>query len=115
MRKANRTAALLKGKLNELFADRDLPWVCYGDFSLLHLLPNYRGPRPTSDDFIPTSGTVDHLDGPKDVKLIAAFRQAMLLNGVDLPGMGMFLTAEHSAADVDTTVAAVGAAVKMVA
>jgi glutamate-1-semialdehyde 2,1-aminomutase len=111
--KANRTATLLRKKLNALFADRDLPWAAYGDFSLLHLLPNYRGPRPTGDDFLPQPGTVEHLDGPKDPKFRPAFRQAMLLNGVDLPGTGMFLTAEHSEADVEKTVAAVGAAVEM--
>ena len=112
--KANRTATLLRKKLNELFADRDWPWVAYGDFSLVHLLPDYRGPRPTGDDFLPQPGTVDHLDSPKDPKFRSAFRQAMLLNGVDLPGTGMFLTAEHSEADVDKTVAAVAAAVEMV-
>ena len=112
--KANHTATLLRKKLNDLFADRDWPWVAYGDFSLVHLLPDYRGPRPTGDDFLPQPGTVDHLDAPKDPKFRSAFRQAMLLNGVDLPGTGMFLTAEHTEADVDKTVAAVEAAVEMV-
>src|SRR3954471_5372644 len=111
---ANRMATLLKRKLNETFADRDLPWVAYGDFSLVHLLPHYRGPRPTGDDFIPLEGTVDQLDGPKDAKFMAGFRQAMLLNGVDLPGRGMFVTAEHTEADVDKAVAAVAAAAELV-
>jgi glutamate-1-semialdehyde aminotransferase len=39
----------------------------------------------------------------------------MLLNGVDLHGTGMFLTAEHTEADVEKTVAAVAAAVELVA
>ena len=39
---ANRTATLLRRKLNQMFADRDVPWVAYGDFSLVHLLPDYR-------------------------------------------------------------------------
>jgi hypothetical protein len=38
----------------------------------------------------------------------------MLLNGVDLPGKGLFLTAEHTPADVEKTVAAVAAAVELV-
>jgi glutamate-1-semialdehyde 2,1-aminomutase len=112
--KANRMAALLRQKLNALFADRDLPWTAYGDFSLVHLLPDYHGPRPTADDFIPLDGTVDQLDGPRDMKVISTFRQAMLLNGVDLPGKGMFLTAEHTEADIDKTVTAVAAAVEMI-
>ena len=50
---------------------------------------------------------------PKDFAKLHAFRTAMLLNGVDLPGRGMFLTCEHSDADLDATVAAVGKAVEM--
>jgi glutamate-1-semialdehyde 2,1-aminomutase len=111
--KANHMATLLRQKLNALFAERDLPWAAYGDFSLVHLFPNYDGPRPTSDNFIPLDGTVDQLDGANDVKFLSAFRQAMLLHGVDLPGKGLFLTCEHSEADIDKTVAAVAAAVEM--
>jgi glutamate-1-semialdehyde 2,1-aminomutase len=113
--KANRTATLLRKKLNDLFAERDLPWAAYGDFSLVHLFPNYQGPRPTGDDFLPQPGTVEQLDGPKDPKWRSTFRQAMLLNGVDLPGTGMFLTAEHTEIDVEKTVASVAAAIEMIA
>jgi glutamate-1-semialdehyde 2,1-aminomutase len=112
---ANRTASLLRRKLNEMFADRDLPWAAYGDFSLVHLLPDYHGSRPAGDDFLPQPGTVDQLDTPRDPKFKSSFRQAMLLNGVDLPGTGMFTTAEHSEADVEKTVAAVAAAVEVIA
>jgi glutamate-1-semialdehyde 2,1-aminomutase len=112
--KANRMATMLRKKLNELFADRDWPWVAYGDFSLVHLLPEYRGPRPAGDDFLPQPGTVEQLDGPGDPRFRSAFRQAMLLNGVDLPGTGMFVTAEHTEADVGKTVAAVAAAVEAI-
>jgi glutamate-1-semialdehyde 2,1-aminomutase len=112
---ANRMASLIRKQLNAAFVERDLPWVAYGDFSLVHLLPNYRGPKSTSDDFIPLDGTVQQLDASKDPKFRSLFRQAMLLNGVDLPGTGMFLTAEHTQADVDKTVEAVVAAAEMVA
>ena len=99
----------LRGSL--LAGERDHLGVLNGHPSRL---PNYRGPRPAGDDFIPQPGTVDQLDGPTDAKFRAGFRQSMLLNGVDLPGTGLFLTAEHTAADVDTTVAAVAAAVELV-
>ena len=69
---------------------------------------------PTGDDFIPLDGSVAALDVAKDVKKIHAFRQAMILNGVDLPGKGMFLTCEHTEADVEKTVEAVAAAVEIV-
>ena len=46
------------------------------------------GPRPTGDDFIPYGGELEKLDGVKNVKRSHAFRQGMLLHGVDLMGMG---------------------------
>jgi glutamate-1-semialdehyde 2,1-aminomutase len=111
---ANRMASLLRKQLNAAFAERDLPLCAYGDFSLVHLVLDYRGPRPAGDDFVPYDGSVGKLDATKDVAKLHAFRQAMLLNGVDLPGKGMFLTAEHTEADVERTVAAVVAAVEMI-
>jgi glutamate-1-semialdehyde 2,1-aminomutase len=110
--KANAAAIALKRGLNAMFAHRGWPWVCYGDFSLLHFLPDYHGPRPTDDDFIPYDGSVQKLDAVKNPKRTFAFRMAMLLNGVDLPGMGMFLTACHSAQDIETTVRAAEKAVE---
>src|SRR5207248_6042798 len=102
--RANRLATLLRRRLNETFADPDLSLCAYGDFSLVHLVLDYKGPRPTGDDFIPLGGSVDALDGAKDFKKLHAFRQAMLLNGVDPPGKGLFLTCAHTEADIDKTV-----------
>jgi glutamate-1-semialdehyde 2,1-aminomutase len=109
--RANAAATALKRRLNEMFARRGFNWTCYGDFSLLHLLPDYAGPRPADDDFIPHDGDVRKLDG-KNPHQVHAFRQAMLLNGVDLPGLGMFLTACHGEPE---TVTAVERSVEMLA
>ncbi len=106
-RQANSIARLLRERLNVLFADRGLPWVAYGEFSGFRLLPGYDGPRPSGDDFVPYGGAIDKLDVPRPAKLTQAFRQAMLLHGVDLPGLGGMATAAHTEADVDATVAAV--------
>jgi len=106
-RRANETARSLKRKLNALFDERLNDWICYGDFSLLHIQPRYDGPRPDGDDFIPHAGRLDRLDVPVNPKLHSAWRQGLLLNGVDLFGFGAFVTAAHSEADVDATVAAV--------
>jgi glutamate-1-semialdehyde 2,1-aminomutase len=113
--RANAAAALLKRRLNEMFEARGVNWVCYGDFSLLHLVPGYDGPRPKSDDFIPYDGSVAKLDAGKNSQRVYAFRQAMLLNGIDLPGLGMFLSATHSDEDVEATVGAVERSVEMLA
>lgn len=111
--RANDLGRLLRHKLNSLFTERDADWVCYGEFSGFKLVPRYQGPRPQDDSFIPYGNAVDKLDGPKDKKLVHAFRQAMLLNGVDLPGLSGMTTAAHSEADIDKTVEAVAGALDL--
>ena len=79
----------------------------------IRLLPDYDGPRPDGDDFIPYEGDPKRLDAPRDPRLTTAFRQAMLLNGVDLPGLGGMTMAAHTEEDVERTTAAVAAAVEL--
>jgi len=110
---ANRFGKLIRQKLNEMLAERDFNWVCYGEFSGFKLLPKYQGPRPTGDDFVPYGGNVDKLDGVKDKRLLHAFRCGMLLHGVDIPGFAAWISATHSDADADKTVAAVAGTIKM--
>jgi glutamate-1-semialdehyde 2,1-aminomutase len=107
--RANATGQSLRQCLNELFASRGDRWAAYGEFSCFRLLPGYDGPRPGGDDFVPYGGDLIRLDGPKDRRLVHAFRQGMLLSGVDLSGLGGMTTAAHTAADVEQTVAAVAA------
>jgi glutamate-1-semialdehyde 2,1-aminomutase len=104
---ANAVAGELRQRLNALFAERGEPWAAYGEFSCFKLLPGYEGPRPTGADFIPYGGALDKLDGQKNAKLSQAFRQGMLLHGVDLMGMGGMTTAAHTETDIQQTVAAV--------
>jgi glutamate-1-semialdehyde 2,1-aminomutase len=108
-RRANDIGRRLRQRLNTLFADRSAPWIVYGEFSGFKFLPGYHGPRPTGDDFIPHGGDLDRLDGSKERSLVHAFRQGMLLHGVDLPGLAGLTTAAHTDADVDRTVDAVAA------
>jgi glutamate-1-semialdehyde 2,1-aminomutase len=112
-RRANAAAALLRRRLNALFAERDISWAAYGEFSTFHIVTGYDGPRPDSDDFIPYHGAFDRLDGPAHPRLKHAFRQGMLLHGVDVPGLGGWLTATHTDADVEETVAAVAGTVEL--
>jgi glutamate-1-semialdehyde 2,1-aminomutase len=116
--RATRIGRLLRNKLNALFAAKNWPWVSYGDFSMWRVLPNYRGPRPDPnagdhDCLVPYGGDVNQLDGPKNTKLVHAFRMGMLLNGVDLPGTAGMTTCEHTDADVEKTVAAVERTVEL--
>lgn len=118
-RLANEAGRLLRNRLNALFAERDWPWVAYIDFSMFRLVPGYRGPRPAEakgddDGLIPYGGDLNKLDGPPaNPKLRHAFRQAMLLNGVDIPGLGGWLTAAHNREDIDRTVRAVAASIEL--
>ncbi len=109
--RANRAATRLRNKLNELFAAREWPWVAYGDFSMVRVLPGYTGPRPSTaagvnDGLVPFDGDVNKLDGSKNMKLYHAMRQAMLLNGVDWWGFAGMTCCDHTDAVVDHTVAA---------
>jgi glutamate-1-semialdehyde 2,1-aminomutase len=112
-RRANETARLLRLRLNAAFAERGLDWVAYGEFSGFKLLPGYQGPRPEGDDFIPYGGALDRLGAAKDPRLVHAFRRAMLLHGVDLPGLSGMTTAAHTEEDVTRTARAVAGAVEM--
>jgi len=106
-RQATTTGRLVRQKLNALFTEKGYDWVAYGEFSGFRLIPGYQGARPAGDDFIPYGGDPAQLDGPKNAKLVHAFRRGMLLHGVDLPGLSGLTTAAHTDADVDHTVAAV--------
>jgi len=113
-KRANDMARLLRTRLNELFNERDAAWVAYGEFSGFRMLPNYNGPRPDHDDFVPYNGALDKLDAPRSTELTHAFRLGMILHGVDLPGFSGMTTAAHTEVDVDRTVAAVAGTLEMV-
>ena len=66
---------------------------------------------PTGDSFVPYGGNLEQLDAPKNPKLVHAFRRAMLLQGIDLPGLGGMTTAAHTEQDIERTVDAVAAVI----
>jgi glutamate-1-semialdehyde 2,1-aminomutase len=116
-RRANATARLLRRKLNELFVAEGVPWIAYGNFSAFKILTGYAGPRPTpaheSDEgsFVPYGGDLAQLDAKPDPKLKHAFRQAMLLGGVDMPGLAGMTNASHTEEDVEQTIEALHGAI----
>ena len=116
--KANAAARRLRNKLNELFEAREWPWVAYGDFSMVRVMPGYRGARPSTttgvnDCFVPFDGDVNRLDGPKNMKQYHAMRQAMLLNGVDWWGFAGMTSCAHTDAVIDHTLTAFEASIEM--
>ncbi|MCH7987638.1 MAG: aminotransferase class III-fold pyridoxal phosphate-dependent enzyme [Planctomycetes bacterium] len=100
---ANDIAKKLRSGLNELFDRKSVNWVAYGDFSAIKIHPEYDGPRPESDDFIPYDNDYKRLDRKFDNQLSHAFRCALLLGGVDWMGWAGSTSMAHSQADVDHT------------
>jgi glutamate-1-semialdehyde 2,1-aminomutase len=111
-RRANEVAALLRRELNALFASENVDWLAYGEFSSFKLIPHYRGPTPSGDDFVPYGGDFKKLEGLRVPGLASAFRCGMLLNGVDLPGLGGMTSAAHTENDIARTVQAVARTVE---
>jgi glutamate-1-semialdehyde 2,1-aminomutase len=105
-RRASATGELLRRRVNALLERRGADWVCYGAFSMFRLLPGYRGPRPAGDDFVPYGGALERLECPPDANLVRAFRQGMLLHGVDMIHLGGMTTAAHTEEEVERTVSA---------
>ncbi len=110
-RRATEIATLLRRELNVLFATKSLNWVAYGDFSAIKILPNYDGAAPNGDDFLPYNGDWRKLDGKQDATLGTAFRQALLLGGVDWMGWGGSTSAAHSEEDIARTVGGFSSAI----
>jgi glutamate-1-semialdehyde 2,1-aminomutase len=111
--RANAIARTLRRRLNRLFAERSLDWAAYGDFSTFKLLPHFHDTLCTDDSFIPYDGDPARLEAPSDPRLVHAFRAAMLLHGVDLPGLGGMTTTAHDDADVDAAVNAVSCSIDL--
>lgn len=112
-RQANNMARLLRQSLNGLFAEQNLDWVAYGEFSVVKILTGYKGQRPENDDFIPYNGDFNKLNDNKNVELRHSFRQAMLLHGIDVVGFSALLTAAHTEAEIDKTVQAVRGSIEL--
>jgi glutamate-1-semialdehyde 2,1-aminomutase len=112
-RQANALALQLRRDLNALFTERSVNWVAYGEFSGVTILPEYDGPRPSGDDFIPYQNSLEKLDRKFDPVLSHAFRCALLLGGIDLFGWRMMLSGAHTAADADRTMTAFADAIDL--
>ena len=104
--RATRTAQELRRRLNELFVRKSVPWIAYGEFSMVHILPNYTGPASTGDEFIPYGGDYRRLDVELPAALKHAFRAALLINGVDWFGWSGMTSAVHTEDDLTETVKA---------
>jgi glutamate-1-semialdehyde 2,1-aminomutase len=111
-RTANLRAKQLRAGLNGVFADQNVPWVAYGDFSTVKIHPDYTGPRPADDDFIPFGNDYLQLDRKFDPALSHSFRCALLLSGIDWMGWGGNVSAAHREIDIEQTVSGFAQAIE---
>jgi glutamate-1-semialdehyde 2,1-aminomutase len=110
---ASRTAAELRHGLNEILAEEHLPWAVHGTFSGFHLFLNPQKRDITPTDFDPFK--IDFRELTSGAAALAQkFRLALLVNGVDVNGrLSGFLSVTHGAAEVEATLAAFRAALRM--
>ncbi|MBL8838320.1 MAG: aspartate aminotransferase family protein [Alphaproteobacteria bacterium] len=112
--RANETAATLRARMNEVLEDEGVNWAVYGDHSMFHIFtnPSNRAIRPTRFDA--TSRQADLLKADTREDMLNKLRVAMLLHGVDLLGWrGGVMSAAHGDAEIDQTVAAWRASLRM--
>jgi len=102
---ANARAKVLREGMNEVIADRQVNWCVYGDASVFHILMSNDGPRPSARDLEHCQYDYTMLKRTNPT-LVSAFRCAMLLNGVDLPGPRGLLSSAHTEEDVTRTLEA---------
>ena len=107
-RQATAAAVRLRNRLNGVFEAHDWPLAAYGDFSMVRVATGFSGERPrtdagANDGLIPHGGDLNALDGPKNMKLVNALRQAMLLQGIDFWGLAGMTSCEHADDAIDAT------------
>jgi glutamate-1-semialdehyde 2,1-aminomutase len=105
-RLATEKAKQLRTRLNDLFRRKSIPWIAYGEFSMIHILPNYSGPSPTNDEFIPYDSDFRQLDIEPPAALKQAFRASLLTHGVDWFGWSGMTSTAHTDEDITATVQA---------
>ena len=84
-KRANAYAELLRGRLNELFCEEQVPWAAYGTFSGFHIFTN-----PAQREIDPQTFEASAIEW-REIKqnppgVSDKLRLAMLINGVDITG-----------------------------
>ena len=109
--RANRSAARLRRGLADTLADFGIDWIVYGEASAFHIYMG--GGVAGADDFDPEMlGREQLYRQPPDIARL--LRLALNVNGVDFSGWpGGLLSAAHTDANIDATVAAFAASLEM--
>ncbi len=105
--RANRAAALLRERLNEVIRQVGSNWVAYGEFSGFHLFLNPRDRSVGLDDIYAGRVPQEELKGGAPADLLHKLRCGLILGGADIfPWPGGCVSAVHTEEDVEITAAA---------
>ncbi|HEX6293322.1 MAG TPA: aminotransferase class III-fold pyridoxal phosphate-dependent enzyme [Herpetosiphonaceae bacterium] len=109
-RQASAMARRLREGLNDLFRQRRLRGcAAYGDASIVHVILGAASAFPAGE--LPADLALAELKRGGNPRWTALFRPALLNQGVDLMrGKSAFVSAAHTPADIDRTIAACDAA-----
>jgi glutamate-1-semialdehyde 2,1-aminomutase len=112
--RANRYGDELRRRINEVFEEEGVPWAAYGTFSMFHIFTNPDGIAITPTRFDPHQQPVGSLAGNRQAGVVHKLRLAMMVNGVDFSGSpGGLISAAHSDAEIEDTLAALRNSVRM--
>ena len=111
--KANRSAAWLRARFNEIIESEDVPWAAYGTFSGVHLFMNPDGLPLVPSEFDAGEVPYDKLKN-KRTELVTKLRLAMAVNGVDFNNSpGGQCSSTHEQDDLELTADAFREALRM--
>jgi len=111
--RANGLGQTLRERLNEVFAEQQVPWAAYGTFSGFHIFTNAK--QRTIDPLAFDPHSIPFLElREKSPQIVRKLQLALLVNGVDISGWpGGVLSAAHNAKDISWTVDAFREALQM--
>ena len=96
----NRSAAMLRNRLNEIIDQHRLDWVVYGEFSEFRFLAGHGVRWMITADFNPAEWDYSDLKDGGNKELLMNLRCGLLLNGIDISVSGGMTMASHTESDV---------------
>ncbi|MBM3532781.1 MAG: aminotransferase class III-fold pyridoxal phosphate-dependent enzyme [Alphaproteobacteria bacterium] len=113
-KRANASAAKLRGLLNDVIHAESVPWAAFGTFAGFHIFTNPKKRAVDARSFDPFAVDPDELKGAWSANITHKIRLGMLANGVDLNGgPGGVMSAVHSDADLQKTADAFRSTLKL--
>ncbi len=104
--RANRASSMLISGMNQVIDKYKLAWCVHGEFSGFRFLLDHTCPKRSSCDFRSCDYDYKKLKGGNDPILSGSLRCGMLLNGVDATEQGGWVSAAHTAKDIEKTIMA---------